>query len=469
MPESVTEPKPINKRRGLWWKIPLGALVLLLLTFAIFRLVVHQRVVNHLNAIRDAGYPVTLEELDAWYPEPEGANAADVYQKAFDAYVKDEVLEETLPVLNNYLDLPAAGEPFAEEVARDIESFLVDNAEALALLEEAARIEDCRFPIDMPDGIDTLLPHLRGLRRGAKLLQLRSCMAAERGAYTEATDDCVMLFDIARSLDNEPNAISSLVRISIFRIGFIQAERLIQSGRLSDEMIEQLRRAIDAIQVREATQRAIAGERALAIAIYDDPLKSIRDTSSISHNQKSSPATEAAIMFARRASGLLTLDKAALLDVFAVADGLADLKQWPLDRLEMANDNIPFPYLIARIFSPIPSLIRVPMQVQALRSVYLAGIAAEKYHRDHGELPARLEDLVPTYLDAVPTDPFSKQPLRYRLEEGGAIIYSINYDGTDHGGRNLGDGGGQFDEDTDITFTFGGLQEKLWPVEIVAD
>lgn len=38
--------------------------------------------------------------------------------------------------------------------------------------------------------------------------------------------------------------------------------------------------------------------------------------------------------------------------------------------------------------------------------------ALRRFHRDHGGLPARLEDLAPTYLDRVPVNPREVEPLR---------------------------------------------------------
>jgi hypothetical protein len=56
---------------------------------------------------------------------------------------------------------------------------------------------------------------------------------------------------------------------------------------------------------------------------------------------------------------------------------------------------------------------------------------------DHGgQRPARLEDLVPAYLPAVPMDPLADgdRPLGYRADPGNPILYSVGDDGIDQGG-----------------------------------
>jgi hypothetical protein len=70
-----------------------------------------------------------------------------------------------------------------------------------------------------------------------------------------------------------------------------------------------------------------------------------------------------------------------------------------------------------------------------------------RFRLDHGTFPPHLTDLVPAYLDAVPTDPFDGHPLRLAIKANRWIIYSIGPDGIDNGGAEMVQGKG------DITFT----------------
>ncbi len=51
-----------------------------------------------------------------------------------------------------------------------------------------------------------------------------------------------------------------------------------------------------------------------------------------------------------------------------------------------------------------------------------------------GRLPKSLEELVPTYVDAVPADPFDGQSMRFARTDKGIVIYSISDDLVDDGG-----------------------------------
>ncbi len=53
--------------------------------------------------------------------------------------------------------------------------------------------------------------------------------------------------------------------------------------------------------------------------------------------------------------------------------------------------------------------------------------------------PAKLDDLAPKYLAAVPDDLFSGKPLVYRPTSKGYLFYSVGVNGKDEGGRSRDD------------------------------
>jgi hypothetical protein len=71
---------------------------------------------------------------------------------------------------------------------------------------------------------------------------------------------------------------------------------------------------------------------------------------------------------------------------------------------------------------------------QTQRNLHLA-FALAAYRRDHGRYPAKLADLAPRHLPAVPDDLFSDKPLIYRPSEKGYLLYSVGVNGKDDGGR----------------------------------
>jgi len=60
--------------------------------------------------------------------------------------------------------------------------------------------------------------------------------------------------------------------------------------------------------------------------------------------------------------------------------------------------------------------------------------ALAAWHKEHGEYPDTLEQLVPKYLDAIPVSPFSENPIRYFKRDNMLLLSSNdNYqlDGSD--------------------------------------
>jgi len=63
------------------------------------------------------------------------------------------------------------------------------------------------------------------------------------------------------------------------------------------------------------------------------------------------------------------------------------------------------------------------------------GLAIQRYRLATGNLPDTLDALVPTYIDAVPEDPFDGRTLRYEKLETGFVVYSVGEDRRDDGGK----------------------------------
>jgi hypothetical protein len=62
-------------------------------------------------------------------------------------------------------------------------------------------------------------------------------------------------------------------------------------------------------------------------------------------------------------------------------------------------------------------------------------VAVERYRQAHGNWPETLNDLVPTYLEGVPTDPHDGAPIRLGRFPEGVVFYSVGEDGVDNGGN----------------------------------
>ena len=139
-----------------------------------WRVSLRWRIHAELERIRAEGYPVTPVELDAWYAYPEGENAAEIYMQAFEAMVDSTAAEEAVLPIVGQGELPPVDEAIGPEVLAAMESYLARNTRTIELLHEAGKVEGCRWPGDLGEGIDAGFEQLIDVRRAARLLQLRA-------------------------------------------------------------------------------------------------------------------------------------------------------------------------------------------------------------------------------------------------------------------------------------------------------
>ncbi len=72
----------------------------------------------------------------------------------------------------------------------------------------------------------------------------------------------------------------------------------------------------------------------------------------------------------------------------------------------------------------------------ALRRAVAMLAAAEGYYRSHGEFPEHAAQLVPAYLPAIPSDPYTGKAMRYhRISPSEVSIYSVGANQIDNGGE----------------------------------
>jgi hypothetical protein len=66
-------------------------------------------------------------------------------------------------------------------------------------------------------------------------------------------------------------------------------------------------------------------------------------------------------------------------------------------------------------------------------------VALARFKLARGKHPDKLDELVPTYLTAVPNDVFTDKPMIYSLTADGYLLYSVGVNGKDDGGKTYGD------------------------------
>ena len=73
-------------------------------------------------------------------------------------------------------------------------------------------------------------------------------------------------------------------------------------------------------------------------------------------------------------------------------------------------------------------------RAECYRNGTLIGLAAYRFRLRHDRFPETADELVPEFLEQVPVDMVTGQPLHYRLQDGEPLIYSVGQDRDDDGG-----------------------------------
>jgi hypothetical protein len=452
MTNNETPEKPRRKRKAL--QVLILLLVIVIACFAIFRLILKSRLQARLAAIRSAGYPATCVELDDWYAIPESVeNAADTVTQAFSHYHKLEETEEfeLMPVVGK-AELPARTEPLAQETKDLIARHLADNQEALELLHKGALIEHSRYPIDLSKGFEALMPYLADFRTGARLLKLEAALHADNDKPQLAADSITSILGLARSLSKEPVLISQLVRLACQALAVSALEHVINKTDFTDGQLIELSEILADGEDLSAMARTFAGERCAGVSIFKMPAAKIIQVGGSGSSRLGVPAI-ALYKFV----GLADMDAIMYLDFM---NDYMKAIQLPLhERQNAANaidDSFETTNKIHIILHMImPALSRVTTidirTIAQLRTAQI-GLAIERYRLATGSLPETLAELLPTYLDAVPKEPFDGKDLRYKKLEAGFVVYSIGEDGNDDGGKEKQPKKRLSDAPADITF-----------------
>jgi hypothetical protein len=421
-----------KRRRCLprWAKVCIGVVGFFVAVTVIPRLYIAYQLRREYAAIRKAGYPVTIEELEQWYnAQPIGENAADVYMQAFSKFVGTET--------EHGLFTPFAyhSKPVSPLVRGRIAWFVRKNSEALKLLHQAAMMPECRFPFpecpSLGEPQDDLLH--RSWHRGLHLLYLEAVLAANDGDPDRTYAAADAFYGMAASLKAEP-FLDSWIPWDLWAnpVG-----GLLTRVQLTDAQLEALSRRLEQADDPARLTRSLIGLRCQGSA-----------------HIRNQPA------FRRLYFGIAKgrLDKwlggAYWLCGLRGQDELAFLRfmdqciQWSTlpapDRWETAKRASPFDrsgstrFLLQPLTRQVLGTLRHSDTTFEYGMASLRGLrtllAVERYRIANDALPDTLDALVPGHLDAIPLSPYDGQPLRYKRLEKGYVIYSVGLNKRDDDG-----------------------------------
>ena len=413
-----------------------------------WRYALTQLVAAEISAIHERAYPVTLAELNRWYPQVlPSENSAVVFNKAFASLSDKSNL--SLSIRDQFAVSTPQDDSSGNPQMQTVEDYLDGNGEALTLLHQASNLTRSRFPIDLGRLSIAPYPHLGKLVRSAHLLETEAANRTEHASPDQAVVSVESLFAVSQSLAREPLVRSHLARIDCQGIAVGSLQNLLSKTSLTDAELDALRIALEKADDQRGLARAFIGQRCIGIHGFN----LLRETFDVT----TLPAAR------RYPWGQRLLIK---LEVFlsspAYLYDLCGFLQWDklyylrLMERYIETAQAAFPERVAAARALHRSLDQQG-QLHALSRAWLRGmngsrvilkdatitariraaqvaIAVERFRLAHDQLPQDLAELGPFGMSALPADPFDGRPLRYKRLPVGYAVYSVGEDAADDDG-----------------------------------
>jgi hypothetical protein len=341
------------------------------------------------------------------------------------------------------------------------------NLSNVAKLREILTAPVLDFDLDYSQGFDLPLAHLVKLKQAEQLTACAAMQAYYAKNFPEARADLLTAVDLVRVYTNDPLMISGLVRIAMTRIALNATSEGLQSDEWTDPQLAELQDKWQGMNLFENSPTVMAFERACGIAEIAKLREAPNADSRFSANASFAPSGTSAdngildnlthqfgslyyhLRFSIWKSSWSYDEELCLLQVeqalietarnanttgaFAPAFKKFDQQASNIDQLHPdATNHFLFGELNDQVFV---HYLQKLAQAETARRLTVTAIALKRYHFQHGTYPAALNDLVPAFLPAVPSDFMDGKPLRYRLRpDGDFLLYSVGEDGQDDGG-----------------------------------
>ena len=309
--------------------------------------------------------------------------------------------------------------PTREEVVQSVRGQLAAMQEGLELVREATSLN--RGSMIANYDPESVLPALARARVLARNVAAKAQVTAIDGNLEEAFEWVTAGLHFANSLRDEPQIICQMVRVALTGLAVSAAQEILNVSEDSPPISDSLRRELDIARRQQDFIGTLAGEVAYARTKYRTYYTGIRSL--------------------RLLASANELERSHFL--FDITDAMqnaapTERRRTLAEAAERAQSYRVLP------FSTVPaSCLAVERAVEiydrnvAQCDLLELALALRAYKKQHGTYPDRLSLLTPTHMDALPKDPFSGEDYLFRTEGEGFVLYSVDRDLKDDGGRRM--------------------------------
>ncbi len=381
------------------------------------------------EAARREGIPLTPNDLRPNPPIPDSENAGPLIKELARRYgaipePEKRAYDKLYEAFSKSPDDPAA--------RAALQKSLIPYADLMQLAERASALPHCDMAYDWSLGPNLLFPEFSVLRHFARMLSARAWLASDADS---AWRDIACVARLGNLICETPCLIAALVGVAIHGIAHRTCVATLKRFGPSAKAHETL----STFGLPPTPEHYLKGEVILATMtmklLREGKLKNLNGDSEGEDNSSvwKSFSVIAPIASAFWEKQLLVFWRGAFAQVrLAERTGSyeelgkwfdATIKTWERDRFNIPQNMMVL--ILAPVFSQATN--KTHLQTAALRQLRETALALSEEKAKTGSFPDS-----PT----LPTDPFSKtrEPLRYRKDGAGCVLYSVGQDHTDDGG-----------------------------------
>jgi len=332
--------------------------------------------------------------------------------------------------------------------SRDVRDILALSGDVLSLCRRARERKGTDWGLTYQGpAVSCVLPSLRNLLVLSRLLCLAALRAQEEGRPAEAAEHLRDALALAGSVEAMPTLVSFMTAEGMRETVCTVVEQGVPdpSARPRDaEARQALRRLIDDLLGPDRFPRAMMGERSL---LYDtaERVRSGQIPLSTLTTWPGSGALAAIRNFrlGMVAPSFYVSDEIELLEAMGRHVEASKARTYPaalaaLRKRPATSDPGERGPLARALWPSFRRIHKIRYRVVARQRLAATALAMRLYEPDHGARPpARLQELAPQYLPAVPDDPFAPdgRAVRYLPDADRPLLYSVFKNGTDDGGE----------------------------------
>jgi hypothetical protein len=300
------------------------------------------------------------------------------------------------------------------------------------------------------------LPHYSPVQKLARLFVVRAHLAIAAGNAAEAVRSIQGCLRLSSAAGAEPVLISTLVSMALHSNAQEAVHALLRSRLATTAELDVLAVDLQRMDYLRVMLQAVRGEMAASTqtieAMASRPESRLSFLGFGSYSQGDDAAFFERLLGRLTPQGLLQHGEARMIELElkhmllplkrgGYISPSMELQEWEKDIQASRSLLNPHGWLVGLVMPAYSTVMRQVYFNETLRRLSLAALQIEKHRLAHGSPPATL--------DSPLLDPVDQEPLRYRVENGGYVLWSLALDGEDDRGRALE----KNEKETDKDFT----------------